>query len=110
MSERKKVKARKRRKAYEKEKHRRAVQRKRIKREGGMKIKITRKQKVFCKECSHAKRNKKATIPGKCFYCEIYDKERYDENLLVGWGKFEGNKTGDCLKFKKKAWLKRLLQ
>lgn len=84
--------------------------RQKIRREGGLKIKFKRAKKVFCKECAHARVNDKAQIPEKCYYCEIYDKERYDQDLIVGWGKFEGNKTGDCIKFKKKGLLRRILK
>lgn len=67
-----------------------------------LEFKYTRAEKVYCQECRHSKKMRSGY-----YYCDIYDKDRVDNDLLKGWGFFDGNKEGNCIKFKKKRWFQK---
>ena len=95
-------KKKKKRKLYEKKRNVAIIERKKLKSEGGMKIELNQKKKVFCQECKYAKKNK--TGDRKMYYCGIFDKENYDKGLIPAMGDFEGNKEGSCPRFKKRLF------
>ena len=68
-----------------------------------MPVKIKRKNKVFCNECAYIRKNKKSQID--CYHCGLYDRDAYNQDELWAWGKFKGNRTGDCTYFKRVSLL-----
>lgn len=97
MSQKKRRKSKERRKIYEKKRNLAKTARQKAK--WGPPIKIKRAKKAFCEECFYIRKNKKSQID--CYYCGLYDRDAYNVDDLWFWGKFRGNKSGDCRFFKR---------
>ena len=107
MNQRKQRKAKERRKACAKKRNL-DINTRRRGRSWGTQIKIKRHDKAFCEECFYIKKNKKSQI--NCYYCGLYDRNAYNEDDLFSWGKFKGNKAGDCRFFKRVNFFVRIIR